>query len=91
MGRARFSTRSYHDAGAAVVTWRTPRCSNIHGRSIQEEEKIMMLKEKRFQTHRGLCTDGLMENTAESLMNAKKHGSEMVEFDVRCTKDYVVV
>lgn len=32
-----------------------------------------------------------MENTLESLVAAKKRGSEMVEFDVRLTRDYVPV
>lgn len=51
----------------------------------------MMLKEKRFQTHRGFWVEGIMENTLESLMAAKKRGSQMVEFDVRLTRDYVPV
>lgn len=32
-----------------------------------------------------------MENTLESLAAAKKRGSQMVEFDIRLTKDYVPV
>lgn len=51
----------------------------------------MMLKEKKFQTHRGFWVEGIMENTLESLIAAKKQGSEMVEFDVRLTRDYVPV
>jgi len=51
----------------------------------------MMLKEKKFQTHRGFWLEGVMENTLESLLAAKKRGSEMVEFDVRLTRDYVPV
>lgn len=51
----------------------------------------MMFFEKKFQTHRGYWVDGIMENTLESLMAAKKRGSEMVEFDVRLTRDYVPV
>jgi len=51
----------------------------------------MMLTEKKFQTHRGYWLDGIMENTLESLIAAKERGSEMVEFDVRLTRDYVPV
>ncbi|WP_413291318.1 glycerophosphodiester phosphodiesterase [Bdellovibrio sp. HCB337] len=51
----------------------------------------MMLKEKKFQTHRGFWVEGIMENTLESLVAAKKRGSTMVEFDVRLTRDYVPV
>lgn len=51
----------------------------------------MMQFEKKFQTHRGYWVGGVMENTLESLKEAKKRGSEMVEFDVRLTKDYVPV
>jgi len=50
-----------------------------------------MLREKKFQTHRGFWLDGVMENTLMSLEAAKVRGSEMVEFDVRLTKDYVPV
>jgi glycerophosphoryl diester phosphodiesterase len=51
----------------------------------------MMLKEKKFQTHRGYRSEAIMENTLESLEAARQHGSEMVEFDVRLTKDYIPV
>ncbi len=51
----------------------------------------MLLAEKRFQAHRGFWIEGIMENTLESLIAAKKRGSEMVEFDVRLTSDYVPV
>lgn len=51
----------------------------------------MMLAEKKFQRHRGFWVEGLLENTLESLVAAKKQGDEMVEFDVRLTKDYVPV
>lgn len=51
----------------------------------------MMLVEKKYQTHRGYCQQGVMENTLESLIAAKKLGSEMVEFDIRLTRDYVPV
>jgi glycerophosphoryl diester phosphodiesterase len=51
----------------------------------------MILLEKKFQTHRGFWGNGITENTLESLMAAKKRGSEMVEFDVRLTRDYVPV
>jgi glycerophosphoryl diester phosphodiesterase len=51
----------------------------------------MLLLEKMFQTHRGFWAEGIMENTMESLVAAKKRGSEMVEFDVRLTRDYVPV
>lgn len=51
----------------------------------------MMLYEKPFQTHRGFCIPGVMENTLQSLQLAKSKGSEMVEFDVRLTKDYIPV
>lgn len=50
-----------------------------------------MFFEKKFQTHRGFWLDGEMENTLGSLVAAKKRGSEMVEFDVRLTRDYVPV
>lgn len=50
-----------------------------------------MLREKKFQTHRGFWVEGIMENTLESLVAAKKQGSEMVEFDIRLTRDYVPV
>jgi len=50
-----------------------------------------MFFEKKFQTHRGFWVDGITENTLESLIAAKKRGSEMVEFDVRLTRDYVPV
>lgn len=51
----------------------------------------MMLLEKKFQTHRGFWVEGITENTLESLLAAKKRGSQMVEFDVRLTRDYVPV
>lgn len=51
----------------------------------------MMFLEKKFQTHRGFWVDGITENTLQSLMAAKKRGSQMVEFDVRLTKDYIPV
>ncbi|HEY8272313.1 MAG TPA: glycerophosphodiester phosphodiesterase [Pseudobdellovibrionaceae bacterium] len=51
----------------------------------------MLLSEKKFQTHRGFWIEGRMENTLASLSAAKKRGSEMVEFDVRLTSDYVPV
>ncbi|MGZ3795020.1 MAG: glycerophosphodiester phosphodiesterase [Pseudobdellovibrionaceae bacterium] len=51
----------------------------------------MMLLEKKIQTHRGYWQEGIMENTLESLTEAKRRGSEMVEFDVRLTSDYVPV
>lgn len=47
--------------------------------------------ESKFQLHRGYWIGGIMENTLESLMAAKNHGSQMVEFDVRLTRDYVPV
>lgn len=50
-----------------------------------------MLKEKRFQTHRGFCGEGGMENTLQALSAARRHGSQMVEFDLRLTRDYVPV
>lgn len=51
----------------------------------------MMLQEKRLQTHRGYWIEGIMENTLESLVAAKSRGSEMVEFDVQLTRDYIPV
>lgn len=51
----------------------------------------MMLKEKKFQTHRGFHTEGAMENTMAAFVEAKRRGSEMIEFDVRLTRDYVPV
>lgn len=51
----------------------------------------MMLLEKKFQTHRGYWAEGITENTLDSLKAAKKRGSQMVEFDVRLTRDYVPV
>lgn len=51
----------------------------------------MMLDEKRFQCHRGFCGEGQMENTLGSLLAASAKGYEMVEFDVRLTRDYVPV
>ena len=51
----------------------------------------MMLKESKFQTHRGNLSEGAMENTLEALETAKRHGSQMVEFDVRLTRDFVPV
>jgi glycerophosphoryl diester phosphodiesterase len=50
-----------------------------------------MIREKKFQTHRGFCSEGVMENTLASLAEAHKRGSQMVEFDVRLTKDFVPV
>ncbi len=51
----------------------------------------MMLEEKRFQCHRGFCANGVLENTLESLEAAVAKGYDMVEFDVRLTRDYVPV
>jgi glycerophosphoryl diester phosphodiesterase len=51
----------------------------------------MLLIEKKFQAHRGYWLEGIMENTLESLAAAKARGSEMVEFDVRLTSDYIPV
>lgn len=51
----------------------------------------MMIKEPTFQTHRGYWVEGLRENSLEALAAARARGSEMVEFDVRLTKDYVPV
>ncbi|MBC7371757.1 MAG: glycerophosphodiester phosphodiesterase [Bdellovibrionaceae bacterium] len=51
----------------------------------------MMLKEPKFQTHRGNRTLGAMENTLEALETAREHGSKMVEFDVRLTRDFIPV
>jgi glycerophosphoryl diester phosphodiesterase len=51
----------------------------------------MMFLEKKFQTHRGFWVEGITENTLDSMMAAKKRGSQMVEFDVRLTRDYVPV
>jgi glycerophosphoryl diester phosphodiesterase len=51
----------------------------------------MMMQEKKFQSHRGYWVDGLTENTLPALAAAKQHGSQMIEFDVRLSKDYVPV
>jgi glycerophosphoryl diester phosphodiesterase len=45
----------------------------------------------KFQVHRGLWKVGHIENSLEALVAAKQHGAEMVEFDIRFTKDQVPV
>lgn len=45
----------------------------------------------KIQTHRGYWTEGLVENTRESITQAFTLGSTMVEMDVRCTADHVPV
>lgn len=45
----------------------------------------------KLQAHRGFWSEGLQENTLESLMAAKKLGFEMAEFDVQLSRDQVPV
>jgi glycerophosphoryl diester phosphodiesterase len=51
----------------------------------------MMQQEPKFQMHRGYWVEGLTENTLPALVAAKDRGSQMAEFDVRLSKDYVPV
>jgi glycerophosphoryl diester phosphodiesterase len=51
----------------------------------------MMQQAARFQTHRGYWVEGLTENTMPAFIAAKARGSQMIEFDVRLTRDYVPV
>jgi glycerophosphoryl diester phosphodiesterase len=44
-----------------------------------------------LQTHRGYCLDGAVENSLSSFRQAKLHGSEMIELDIRLTRDLVPV
>ena len=45
----------------------------------------------RFQAHRGLCRDGVCENTLASVQAATRAGVEGVEFDVQVSQDGVPV
>ncbi|MFP5519005.1 MAG: glycerophosphodiester phosphodiesterase [Bdellovibrionia bacterium] len=44
-----------------------------------------------LQAHRGYWQDGVLENSLESLLQAKKRNFEMAEMDVRLSKDHQVV
>lgn len=61
-------------------------------------ERIQVVKWPRgayrlpeWQAHRGYWKEGAPQNTLESLKAARAAGAPMAEFDVRVTKDRVVV
>ncbi|MEK6774759.1 MAG: glycerophosphodiester phosphodiesterase [Bdellovibrionota bacterium] len=45
----------------------------------------------QYQSHRGFWINGIQENTLESLIEAKKMGFKMAEFDVQLSRDHVPV
>ncbi|QDK38076.1 glycerophosphodiester phosphodiesterase [Bdellovibrio sp. NC01] len=49
------------------------------------------LRPPQYQGHRGYWKEGAQENTLASFMAAKKRGLQMIEMDVRLSKDNVVV
>lgn len=45
----------------------------------------------RYQAHRGYWKSGLQENTMDAFRAARERGAEMIEFDVRLSKDRIPV
>lgn len=45
----------------------------------------------RWQSHRGYCVEGAQENTLASFKAALEQGAEMIELDVRLSKDLIPV
>lgn len=49
------------------------------------------LRPPKYQGHRGYWKEGAQENTLASFVAAKKRGLQMIEMDVRLSKDAIVV
>ncbi|MGE0634681.1 MAG: MFS transporter, partial [Pseudobdellovibrionaceae bacterium] len=70
-----------------VLLWAIPLVIRPHLRPWPETA----FKMPDFQSHRGFHREGLPENSTASLVEARRRGAEMAEFDVRLRKDGVVV